>query len=439
MSRKHDPLIIPRLAGAILYDGQFAQDAAGGLYAYRNGVYVPNGAERVRESVKVKLQQSGELYEWSRHLTEEVVEFIRVGSQQLSERPLAGLVNLANGMLDLKTRDFRPHSPSYLTTIQIPVKYDPEATCPFWEWFIAEVFPADAVEAGVPWEILAYLMSPDLPRQRAILLLGSGGNGKSRYLQGATAFLGAGNVSAVALHAFSENRFAAAQLFGKLANICSDLPSRELESSSIFKAITGGDRICAERKFGQPFDFVPFCALIFSANQLPRCTDAASAFLQRWYPVPFSGVFRGTDRELSSHDIDAALAYPRELSGVLNKALEALSRVRRHGLTVTPSVRATMEEFRKATDPVGAWLDATLVPHWGAAIPKRVLYGLYASRAEAEVLSQLGEGEFSRTLRRWKPDIVDGQRTIAGKREHCWIGVQLRSAEPSGEEDQSYS
>jgi len=53
------------------------------------------------------------------------------------------------------------------------------------------------------------------------------------------------------------DRFSAARLYGKLANICPDLPSDRLSSSAIFKAITGCDRITAEFKCDS-FEFAPF-------------------------------------------------------------------------------------------------------------------------------------------------------------------------------------
>jgi len=39
-------------------------------------------------------------------------------------------INLRNGMIDLRTMDLEPHHPSYYSTVQVPVKYNPDAKCP---------------------------------------------------------------------------------------------------------------------------------------------------------------------------------------------------------------------------------------------------------------------------------------------------------------------
>ena len=68
-------------------------------------------------------------------------------------------------------------------------------------------------------------------------------------------FVGADNVSNETLQRLVSNRFAAASLVGKLANICTDLPTKRLEDTHLFKGITGGDPIQAERKYQPPFSY----------------------------------------------------------------------------------------------------------------------------------------------------------------------------------------
>ena len=52
---------------------------------------------------------------------------------------------------------------------------------------------------------------------------------------------------------------------------------------SIFKSITGGDRIAGEFKGKNPFYFTPNCKLLFAGNTLPRTTEAdtTAAFVNR--------------------------------------------------------------------------------------------------------------------------------------------------------------
>src|SRR5580704_9739521 len=117
-------------------------------------------------------------------------------------------------------------------------------------------------------------------------------------------------------------------------------PALTWMSSAMFKSLTGGDSIPAERKFKDAFDFTPFARMLFSANQPPLSHDASDAFFQRWLVLPFTQVYRGTKQEVSRIELDARLSAPAELSGVLNKAVAALPEVLKNGVKVTASMRA---------------------------------------------------------------------------------------------------
>ena len=210
-------------------------------------------------------------------------------------------------------------TPNHLSQIQIPVRYDSKATCPETEKFVVRVFPSGAVELA--WDIYGHLMVPDTSMQKSFLLSGDGGNGKSTWLAALTAFLGRENISTISLQDLADTRFHGAELVGMLANICADLSGKQLAETGVFKKITGGDRITVERKYQRPFGVEPFARLVFSANSYPRGGDASKGFFDRWVVIPFEREFRGTPEQISRDELDARLAQPRELSGVLNRAL----------------------------------------------------------------------------------------------------------------------
>ena len=294
-SRAHRPSApsTASIAAEILKHHHFAKDAGGRLYVLQEGVYVPQGEETLRVEVKRIYNQRGQIDSWTNHKSTEVAKFIGTDAPRLWDKPAADVVNLKNGLLHVPTRALSLHDPKHLSPIQIPVVFDPEATCPEWDKFVGQVFPADATELA--WEIVGYLLTPDTSIQKAFLFIGGGGNGKSTFLAGLRAFLGDKNVCTATLQDLVSNRFVPAQLYGKLANISPDLPSRALQDTGMFKAITGGDAIQAERKFGQPFSFVPFARLLFPANQFPRGNDSTTAFADRWVVVPLPNSFRGTN------------------------------------------------------------------------------------------------------------------------------------------------
>lgn len=419
--------LVKRLADAIKSGEHFAQDSGGKLYRFTDGVYAPDGSIHVKRTVKRLLEEWNKSAKWTSHRSEEVVEYLRVDAPTLWECPPLNLVNVQNGILNVETERLLPHSPEHLCSVGLPVRYDPSATCPEWESFVEQVFPDDA--QGLAWQIIAWLMRPDVSLQKAILLLGEGGNGKSTYLAGVTAFLGRSNVSAVSLHKLESDRFAVARLVGKLANICPDLPSSHLAGTSTFKALTGGDTVLAEYKYLTSFEFVPFVRLVFSANHAPRSADASQAFFRRWHVVPFTRTFEGGE-EIPRPEMDARLASPGELSGVLNKALLALKQIQEcKGLMESPSMRAAGDEFRKATDPLAVWLESWTIEKREVFVTKKDLRSAYNSKAEAAGQPPMTETGFGLALRRLRPNLKEAQRTVAGKKEWVWLGLGLRAGE----------
>jgi putative DNA primase/helicase len=417
-----DNISVYQIAEAITARHRFAQDVGGRLYIFRRGSYQAEGASFVRQQVKQLMERMRVASKWSSHKAEEVVKYIEVDAPMLWERPKVEVVNVLNGLLDVSTRVLSPHSPDFLSPVQLPVKFDPNARCPMWDKFIGEVFPGDS--EAIAWEIPAWLATPDTSIQKAVLLTGDGANGKSTYLRAVLAFVGRQNVAAISLHRLENDRFSVARLVGRLANICPDLPSEDLSSTSMFKSITGGDALLAERKFEESFEFVPFARLIFSANHPPKSQDASSAFFRRWVVVPFERTFHSGDPGTLPRDqLDAMLADPTELSGVLNKALEALKAIRGHGLSESESIRRAMDEFRQTTDPVAVWLDRNTVLEPDAVIPADRLWQDYNQDCVAKGRPTVSKTALGRAIAQLRPTVEKRQRTVNDRLSWCYVGI----------------
>jgi putative DNA primase/helicase len=437
---KQEQGITVDLAEAILAEHRFAQDPGGKLYVYEDGAYRAGGEKLVQRKVKALLFAWGLISKWSSYRASEVAKYILADAPTLWERPPLDRVSVLNGILDLETLTLSDHDPKWLSTVQIPVVFDPEAVCPAWEKQVAATFPEDARDLA--WEILADLMQPDRSHQKAIILVGEGRNGKSVFLENAAAFIGRRNRVALSLHRIETDRFSAARLVGRLANICPDLPSTDLASTSMFKAIVGGDEITGEHKYGDAFDFQPFCRLIFSANHLPRSQDASHAFFARWIVIPFERTFEGAE-QVPRRELDARLQDPGELSGVLNKALAALPRVRARGFTESVSMQEAWAEFRQTTDPLAVWLDRATISGPDAYVTKDDLINAYNRSAAADGRPVLTKKAMAQALHRLRPNVTDDQRTVNGKpKVRCWVGIGLKAPEspdPNGGGDTSGS
>ncbi|MGC2375379.1 MAG: phage/plasmid primase, P4 family [Solirubrobacteraceae bacterium] len=391
--------------------------ATGGaqLYVFTDGCYRP-GERHLHRRIVELLGDS-----WSRRKSEEIVTYLRITSPELWEQPPVGTINVTNGLLDVETRELKPHTRDHLSPVQITAAYDPNAGCPAIEAFMQSTIPE---LTALFTEIVGYILTPDNRLQRAIMLMGPGGTGKSTAANVLRALLGHENVSAVALHQLEEDRFATADLYGRLANVFADLPAHALKSSSIFKSITGGDRIRAERKHRAAFDFTPYARLIFSANDAPPTTDSSDAFFDRWLILPFDRRHRGTSHQ--DHDLLAKLTRPQELSGLLNLGLDGLDRLRQqHGFSRAANSDHAAERFRVDADSAAGFCEECANITQEARTAKTALFQSYRAWCEENNRRPLAAQRFNRRLRE-----LHNLDEVASKGRDYWLGIELREEEP---------
>jgi P4 family phage/plasmid primase-like protien len=420
-----DKGLIRELADTILFTDHFARDAGGQLYVFERGAYRPHGDEHIARQVKRLLEARGDTKRWSSHRARETAEYLRVDAPLIWAVPPPDTLNLQNGLLDLATHTLRPHTPDHRSPVQLPVVYDPEATCSAWDTFCSQVLPQDC--QTLAYELAALTMRPDLSNQQAVLCIGDGANGKSVLLAALTAFIGRENVAGLSLQRLESDKFSVVRLLGKLANICPDLPSDHLVSTSVFKGLTGGDQISAERKFQGSFEFVSYARLIFSANHYPQSKDSSQAFFRRWFVMPFERIFSSSEQR-PRRELDAQLAQPAELSGVLNRALEALSGILARGrLSQSESTRTAMMEFQTQTDPLAAWLDRCTDLTPGGMVSKKDLHIAYGSYADATGRPPMSPKSFYAGVKRLRPTLTEAQRRVHGEVRDVFLGVELRS------------
>ncbi|MCS4159483.1 phage/plasmid primase, P4 family [Salinibacter ruber] len=333
------------IAGEV--DDHFALDGSGALYYYDSGRYVEGGEDYLNQQVKQILDDAGMTKEFSRYRCEEVRHRVVTEAPELWEDPPRNRINLLNGILNLKTGEIEEHGPKkWLSTRQIPIAHDPEAVGTAWEDALNQWMPEDG-GAELGYEIIAYNLMPGFGRRKATYLYGGKSQGKSSFLRNVVeGVFGYEGVEHMTLQEIDRDDYAAADLFGTALNVCADLPSEPMEGTSVFKRITGGDRISAQRKYKDRFNFTPHCNLIFSGNGPIIAPNSTEAFWDRWLVIPFrNNDFTGEER-LSEDELDARLQDSEELSALLNEVLRVLQKVRQDGVTERPSMRDALHDIR---------------------------------------------------------------------------------------------
>ena len=321
------------------------------IYDKDAGRYVP-GEHRVRKI----LADSMEL-EWSPTRINGILTWFKDRAPRLWDAPPLDRVNVLNGILDIASGELEPHSPDFLSPIQINAAWDPEADCPAIDHFVQRVFPYDAQD--VFYQLAGLFLIPDSRCQKAVLFLGSGasGSGKSVATALLRTFLDPRNVSNVPLHDLTEGSFSLAELRGKLLNISADVPERGFDDTAIFKQIVDGQlaTLRAPRKHRDPIEFQPFTRLLASAARVPQSADNSLGYLRRWLVVPF-------DTTLNESNLDRTLldklTTPEELSGLLNRAVAEHRQLLESGrLTESEKMARAKDEFDQASDSTRLFLE----------------------------------------------------------------------------------
>ena len=406
------------------------------IYVYRGGVYRPWGEEAIRGACREKL---GELARKGH--VDEVVEAVRERTfrdPELFNSPPPNLVCVENGILDILTGELRPHDPDTIFLAKVPVRYDPQARCPRILKFLEEVCP-DPQDALVLLEFGGYCLYRRYDFQQALMLVGEGETGKSTWLGVLRELLGRENVSGLSLQRLTRSRFAPAELFGRLANIFPDLPSEGVEDTGMFKALTGGDYITAERKFRHPFSFVNQAKLLFSANQIPPTKDLSDAYFRRWVIISFNQVIPPERRDPRLLE---KLTEPEELSGLLNLLLGAFRRALRRGcLGYARSTEEVRQEYLRRSDPEAFFVQSCLATDSGWGVSKAVLYKMFQEFCREWKLVPVSDETFHRKL----PGLMGGLSEIRprfpprqlgekGRRERVWAGIKPREEAVEGVE-----
>lgn len=313
------------------------------------------------------------------------------------------LLNLKNGLLDLNTLEFKPHSPRYLSMTQIPVNYKPEAKCPYILQFLSEILHTKDIKTILAFIALAIQGNPEY--QVAFAFLGRGSNGKSTFDNLVAKFIGDSNISSMTLHQLENERFALAELYGKRLNICGDLSRREIHDTGNFKKVVTGDMLTAERKHEHPFQFRPRIILSFSTNEIPMTADQSEGYFRRWIIITFPNTFEGSRAD---RNILSKLTTDEELSGLLNLVIQSTMWMKRTGNI--PMEQMSIEEkqviYEQKSDPILAFCDECVRKEDGENTVKQDMYDAFMRYCDHHNLPKISIENFGRGMKRMGYDDI---------------------------------
>lgn len=383
------------------------------LWYYKSGVWHSGGKNEVKRNLHHLLGERAR----PSHVNN-VVEFLEARIPEIDGPGPEGFLNFKNGMLNWKTLELLPHNQNYYSTYQINQNWNPQAECPTIDGFLEAV--ADPQTVKLLWEVAGIAIYPRLGFHKAILLDGDGRNGKGTYLRLIEAVVPKSARSSLELQRIESDRFACAQLYGKVLNICGDIPETSLSDTSKFKMITGEDEISAEYKHRDIFTFTSQATLIFSANELPETNDGTKGFFSRLLLIPFDKM------SLDDGDIDRTLE-PRmhlELEGFIVKAVMGMRDAKARGKFLpTERSEKALEVYKFAMDNIRNFSESCLVKSPEALVGRPEMYDHYRRFCEAQELRPSSPKAFYRKVQKLNEKWLI-PRQVAGGRQ-VFEGVQV--------------
>lgn len=271
----------------------------------------------------------------------------------------------ANGFMrmtkDRKDLVFEPHAKEQRVRWVSSINYNPDAQAPMFEQFLTEILPGTDEQDGdnlrtCVLQFFGACLMGDAPHwQKALLIYGSGANGKSVLLKILEAAAGKSRCVNVSPQDMAENEYSRARLDGALINIVPDMPLREVMESGAFKQAVAGDTMSAREPYKPEFSFTPIAGHVMSVNHLPKVADDSWGFRRRFLTVPFTVTIpeERQDQGLASRIID------QELEGVVNLCIDAfrlLLEDRKY--TTANSERQLLTEWIYDGDIVSQWVTA---------------------------------------------------------------------------------
>lgn len=321
----------------------------GQLHIFRDGIYI-NGYKEIEAEM---IQHIPNLKKTQRR---EVLDYMELICEELAPSD-ARYIAFNNGVYDVVEDELKSFSTELVITNKIPWDYVPDAYNELADKTLTKLSCGDETIRALLEECIGYCFYRRNELGKAFILTGDKSNGKSTFLDVLKHILGDANISALDLKELGE-RFNVSMMFGKLANIGDDIGDDFLQGSqvSIFKKIVTGNRIKAERKGQDPFEFNPYIKLLFAANDIPRMKDKTGAVLRRLVIIPFNATFTKDDPDYRPY-IKYELIQQNSIEYLIQLGVAGLKRILENNeFTKSEQVQKQLDEYETENNPIVAFI-----------------------------------------------------------------------------------
>ena len=284
------------------------------------------------------------------------------------------LLNVENGVLNLRTGELLNHKPEFYITKLAPVYRDPDAGAPAFAAFLEQVIPSDALRKFLQ-RLVGYALTGTTREHILPFLYGSGSNGKTTFINAILAILGdyaKQSAPDLLLAKHGTHPTELADLFGARFVASTEIEDGRRFAESLVKQLTGGDRIKVRRMREDFWEFEPTHTVFLAANHKPGVRGTDHAIWRRIKLIPFTVTI-----EKSKQDEALPEKLRGELSGILEWALQGCLDWQANGLGEPDEVTEATAAYRSEMDVLAAFMEDECVVHEDASVVSSKLYSAY--------------------------------------------------------------
>ena len=322
------------------------------------------------------------------------------------------VINFINGTLELSPNIlFREHRADDHCTYCLDYPYNPSARSNDWLQFLDTVTNHDDKKICLLQELSGYVLFPDNRLQKCAVLIGSGANGKSVFLNVLTKIFGSANISNVEMSSLSQD-FQVIQLMNSMLNISAETRTNVAGAESKFKQITAGDEISACYKGKDYITFKPRAKMFLACNEYVKSTDTTEGWTRRFCFVDFPMHFveqpnPDNPEELPiDRNIESKLTTTDSLSGIFNWVLQGYEMLLACGYFTEPDDQKILnEEFKELSNPLIEFAKEIEID---SKISNERLYNIYKDWCEDTGHNTLARNTFvkrvSKAFKEYRPE-----------------------------------
>lgn len=332
------------------------------------------------------------------------------------------LLNVANGYIDLTSRELYPHDITQMFSQIANTDYSEKMQPAVWLDFLNDIFDGNKEVIRYIQKALGYSLTGSTREQVMFILHGKGRNGKSIFVETIAEILGD----------YSNNMQAKSLMVKKNDNVNTDIArlskARFVTSSEpnegfrfdegLIKQITGGDKVTARFLYAEEFEYTPKFKIWVSTNHKPIIRGTDDGIWRRLVLIPF-------EVQIPEEKVDKDLKYKllREAPAILNWMTEGAYMWMQEGLEMPDKLKDASQSYRTEMDVVEQFIEEKCNRMKGARETGKKLYDEYKVWADENNEYKMDKNKFGKKMK----EKFESKKMNNGVN---YIGIELKEMYP---------